>query len=523
MLKLIQNPKKILFAAALVTVASLPGHANDKVYDYHPNSPLALGRGFEPNTLTEPKLNCLEFERKEDIQNGAATSTSFLMRTVSSMQDLKRKLGVDFSLDARYLKVKGGTTFNLNKESNFEKNTLNVLIVASSEYGSVSMKNPKLNEYGKQLIDNGHHDLFRKECGSHLITNEIMGARVGVMLTIRNLSNKTSNTIKNTIKFGYDAGSMSIDLKNDINKMVKNASKNNSLEISIFATGSTGVDKVGTFAEVLSAQEGALEKIQAALGTYMKEFNFNSSVPVRFLSKPFGFGFEAKYENLWKAHNERKIQRIAEAYRKLNYQVEVVRKIHEGVDLRASMLNHDEIEELVEESYDAEDYLDNLVELHRICQFEVYSQTKPDAVNDGSKPVECKFKKSEVPEIELPDIPEVPILVKNLASPSELRSKLMINGFGVASLRLLAIQDGAIQEFSTEDFPIPDKVELDEIEVDLTQYWGHVASKVRGSVRGVLIISDYFGRQVTYVFHHAAYPEFGGQVPYFDLFDPEGL
>lgn len=522
MLTFNQKVKILMGITLLGGLTSFSASAQEQVYLYHPNSTMALGRGFEPNILSEPKINCLDFKRKSDVQNGAATNTTFLMRTVSSREELKRKLGVDFNLDARYLSASASTNFDLDKESNFEEHTLNVLVVASSEYGSVSMDNPQLTASAKQMIDNGHHDLFKSQCGSHLVTNEIMGVRVGVLLTIRNVSSKTADEMKAGMSLEYKTGAMDLKFKTSLSNLVNQASATNSLEISIYATGSTGVDKLGGLAKVLSAQEGALDKIQEELGNYLKEFSASNAVAIRFMAKPFGFGYEAKYENLWKAHYERKIQRIAEVYRKLDYQIDTAGKIKEDKDLRAMLMTEEEIDNLYEEMLAAQDYLDELVELHNSCQKDVYSQTKPDAVNDGTKKIFCDFNSAEVPYLKLPAIPDVPLLAAN-SGGTEDRGSLNIEGYGIAEYIVVANQVKNFQVVSQQKFAAPNAVVKETRVVDLNSYWKHVSSQVQGQVKGYVVIRDFFNRTIIYKFHHATYPELGGTEAYFDVFIPEGV
>lgn len=518
----IRTIKNIICVLMILGANSTVAFAADNSYDYHPSSVLALGKGFEPNILSEPKIKCVDAKEVFELANKAATQTHFEMRTIRSVRKLKEQLGVDFKIDARYLNSYGGAQFNLDKESNFNSNSINILISASSEFGSMTLDNPKLKPFAQDLIDKGKHDHFRDECGSQLVVNAVYGVKVAVLLTIHNVSSTTSSNIQADAKGGYDGGAMKVDFKASLSDLVKQASATNSLSITVYSVGSQGVSDLSDVVKVMSGGEDSLGKIQEKIGSYFDEFTRDDAVPIRFVAKPFGFGFEDKYENLWKAHNERKISRIAGAYRRLQFQVEQVNAIEDGDDLRSLLVADSDLDQLIDRKDAAEDYMDTLANLHRSCQFDVYSQTKPDVSNGDTKEVFCNFQKSEVPYIDLPEIPKSPVLVK--ADQGEDRpNQLVVSGSGLKSITVYMVNDGQDRKMNQMKFDFPDVVESQALSVSIEKYWKAIKKKVKGEVRGYVVISDYFGRNVVYRFHHAGYSSLGGGVPYFDEFSPEGV
>ena len=518
--------KKTLALSSIIYINMSPDLALSEslLFDYHPNSTFALGRGFEPNTLTETKLNCVDFDRKADITGDAATTTIFNMRVVSSSEDLKRALGIDYSLDARYLQTKGNANFNLNNESAFGEKTLNVVILASSEFGTWSMSNPRLTPYAQSLINNVRHDVFRSECGSHFVTHEVLGVKTAILLTIRNLSNTFDSKVKNHVGFNYSSGEMSVDFKNEVNSVVNQAYERGSLEITIFTTGGSGVKDLKDIVSQISSKKSALDNIQTELGKYLEKFNAQNAVPVRFMAKPFGFGFENAYENIWKAHNERKIQRIAAAYRKLDNQIETAKNIYKGDDLRRLILSNTEADALYKQALIAEDYLDGLTELHRSCQYNVYKDASINKEDTSTKPVSeyCKFEEDKIPRLEIPTSPEVPILIGGSDGDKMDYSQIILSGVGISKYTIFLQRENKIQKVASSEFAMPYKLESVQIPIGLEKYWRLSKTSVKGGVRGFLTVEDYFGRRTIFTFHRAVYPEMGGKEPYSNEFYKKG-
>ena len=167
-------------------------------YTYYPGSTLTLGSGFSPNDLSQAKIRCIEFEASP--AEAGALGTKFGAAVVTDTESLKTAIELDAKIDASYLVFKGGATFGLEQSRTFAKDSLSIVVSAATEFGRLTMKNPKLTAEAVNLL--GNAKTFEQACGSRFVIMERRGAAVWGLVQIQNITKDSLTKIQTSLSAG---------------------------------------------------------------------------------------------------------------------------------------------------------------------------------------------------------------------------------------------------------------------------------------------------------------------------------
>lgn len=390
--------------AALLGICSLVASAQDSqpladpsYYSFYPSSPLHLGAGFNPNDVSQSKVDCISFTPKS-LDNDATLTTSLSQSIVLSTDQLKQTLSIDSKIDASYLSFNGGATFNYVSDSLFSDNSLTVVITASSEYGRLGVDSPKLRpEYAHLLADAKQ---FESVCGSRFVDIERRGASVSVILTIYGLSKEDHDNITSALSGGGGWGPFSADVAASLSQDIKRASQSNELQIQVVATGGTGLSGLADLVRADAPSDDAIDKIKDALATFLQGFSAPNAAPIGFHVTDMSFaGWNPSAVDLWTDYKETILRKIVADYRATASVLQDANGILAGTDPRRAIVpqaNDKAIQTLITA------YTDRLMKLAQAD-----SACKADTTTNGSACIDPTFP--DVPN-PIPKSPRPPVM-----------------------------------------------------------------------------------------------------------------
>jgi hypothetical protein len=326
--------------AALFTGAA--AHADE--YQFHPQSVLSLGRGFDPTDLTKAKVPCATFD-KDALGPGGAGDTEFTTTVVTNASQLRETLNIDLRVAASYLAFKGSSTFSYNHASLFRSNSVNFVVKAKTEFSRMSYKNFVVLPAAQRLLD--AHDVrgFSEMCGTQLVSIERDGAMVAAIVNIVDVDQQVSNQITASLSAQGGWGPVSASAKTSIHREMETASKEGRVLVNVVSTGGPGFGALSDTVKAVSSKSGSYDAIIDTIAKYIKEFTAANAAPLFYSASAFP-GLSDAQQDIMSQQRQDKLLALVDIYQSVQQQVDSVRAIAAKRDVRAEVLSSAEIEEL---------------------------------------------------------------------------------------------------------------------------------------------------------------------------------
>ncbi len=224
----------------------------ERIYDYHPETPLALGKGVNRYYPLTEHLQCIERTDSIPLDSKGAVSTQFTMKVLNNFKQLQLDIGMSASLSAMLKFAPGGSidiSTELEKKFKFHDDTVTIMIKAESDYGRFELEDFKLKENFQALIDEGKHEQFAKMCGTDFVIRERKKALVAAFITIHNVTKAQANGIRMTIGGGASESTTNKSINGiptvGFNTVVKKFSKIGKVSLKFMAFGGNGISDLG--------------------------------------------------------------------------------------------------------------------------------------------------------------------------------------------------------------------------------------------------------------------------------------
>lgn len=376
----------VLAACAFVITSTAHGAEQTsshepRYYSYHPRSPLALGKGFSPARLEEPKPQCVKGTAPDPAPG--AINTTYESYLVFDSQQLKEVLKLDARIDASYLSFSASASFNYKYSSMFSANSLTFVVQAESEYRPRHFLPPHELEGFVQAIVKSPGALtvagaVYQACGTHIALVERRGASVAALLTITGMTQQERTEIAASLEgkgtAAVASGSVSVHWSREIEK----ASKSGRLDIRVLATGGGGIEKLsGLVSATLGkpdtstaeSTQSVVEALGKALANYLESAGAIHAAPLGYhvtrLSDLFPqFGKPSLLED----QRMRRVSQVVERHREIDALRSSALSILEGLDPRSPLLSNAERVALEATVSQFDAHLDELASLHESCR-----------------------------------------------------------------------------------------------------------------------------------------------------------
>jgi hypothetical protein len=304
-------------------------------YLYHPQSTLALGRGFSPSDTTVAKFPCISFAPTK--LDPGPPSTSFIFSYVTSQTQLSAVLGIDAKIDASYLTFSGNATFQFDSAASFDAKTMNVVVQGRTDYGRWGIDpNAKLVAEATTLLGDGA--AFEKKCGSRYVAIEHRASSVFAIITLLNVRTDQRDAFVAEMGGGGGWGPLTAKAQTRFSLELRSAAGQGRLVLSVLATGGTGLSGLKDVLTTASAQADNLNAIVAGLGTFLAGFNESNAAAARYdVASISHFGWSESALDLWTDLQETRLQEMVSAYRLISSDLAQAKGIINNTDVRAQM------------------------------------------------------------------------------------------------------------------------------------------------------------------------------------------
>lgn len=495
-----RGPVAAVALLKLVALVALPAadvaHADESYYGFSPMSTLVLGHGLSPNHLDQAKIPCVSF--REVPADPGALGTRFHYFLVTSSQQLDDALGLDQSIDASYLTLKGSESFSYSAAGMFHGDSVTMVIRASTEFARRTISDVALTPYAQGLIDRDQMTRFEADCGSYLATLERLGSSAAAIITLEQVDENASDLLNLGLKNGGGLGPVSAGAKLSFRREMKKIRRAGYLDVQVVSTGGGGLAALSELVKAAAEGDNSYDRIEAALSTYLKDFGPSNPAPIGFHVVPMPFGFRPGRARLWDERKQSLLAAIAARYRGLERDSKRVRQMIALADTGQLPVADDRLASYRKELPGMEEFLNVLADAHERCMDEKLLDA-------------CRMPSLSGAGFVIPSQPPLPRLIAS----GETRDALRLWGVGVETIQLFLNGERVWWNESTPRGP--------EIKIDLKPYWDRRRLVDRGPVSGKLEVHDVFGRSYETFFYKAVHPYEGGPALYEEFKSEGGL
>ena len=294
--------------------------SDPKQYGYFPDTKLALGVGFNPEDLSDPKLPCIVF--KERPFSPAAQGTAFTAHYVRDTSELLSATNLDIKASADIMGGSASAHFNVNSEGTFDQDSITVVVKAVTDFGWTGMdasSEPHLTSSAEKLIDQKHFKAFAERCGSRYVALDHRVSSAGVIISISSVKQSWKQEFEAEASGSYGGSGMSASASVKFASKLKEAVSKGDMSFQVVATGGKGFGSLGEVMKGLSAQPDALQAIYAGLGKFLQDFGKENAALYSFsVGTMEKFGWDPSSELSWTDAQETQLQAIALRYRETN-------------------------------------------------------------------------------------------------------------------------------------------------------------------------------------------------------------
>lgn len=204
---------KNLFFTCTVALLSLPIMAQIDKLGWHPDTKISLGKGITKSFPLAQHFDCLDtsnavYRSLDHIGRSESVTTNMKIQIVTDNRELDSILGISGSLAAH-------TSFGVlekfdmpairlgagyGKRDTLKENSVALVITVEADYGRYEMKQRngddlELKQKYQALLDSKQYDLFVKQCGTHVVTQENRKGLVSAVIKVSNLTKEKKNQL----------------------------------------------------------------------------------------------------------------------------------------------------------------------------------------------------------------------------------------------------------------------------------------------------------------------------------------
>lgn len=249
-------------------------------YSYHPSNTLYLGAGFDPGYPERAFQSCLQFDGRLNVDGQGAIKTEYSLSLVKSKKELFDRLSISASLSARGLFWGANAGVDYFSEHRFHSDSITWMLTGKSEYGRFIIQNPRLTQAAQNLLNNGEHDSFSKQCGTEFIKQERRSVLIAAIFSMENVSSEDIKRLETHFSASFSSGFFEASAKTRYARFITEASRVNQINMSVYAIGGSGIIELSHL--VLHPDD--LGEIQKTIEHYMKSLDESRAVPCEYLS-----------------------------------------------------------------------------------------------------------------------------------------------------------------------------------------------------------------------------------------------
>lgn len=294
--------------------------ADPKVYGYHTDSSLALGKTFSPEDITDVKFPCIESEY-QSIDAGPP-STSLVMTFVENTSQLSQASKEEMKANLSLQKIKASASQTTTSSLLEDKTSITLVLTATTDFGRWSLTpSAKLAAAAQAALPDAMN--FEKLCGSRYVAIERRGASAYAAITISNVSTNFKNAVTSNAKFGMGVPSLGAEASSLVNDEIRRAYKQNRLRTSANGNGGGGLGALRGVISGAGAKANPISEMASGLAEYVGSFTKDNAAPYAYtVASLKQFGWDPKEPTEWTVEQEKNLGTMREVIRSYARQID---------------------------------------------------------------------------------------------------------------------------------------------------------------------------------------------------------
>jgi hypothetical protein len=250
---------------------------NAAIYNYYPETVLKMGGGYDPFRPTNAFQDCIEsdgFERIDTVEDSSLSNEVFIS-LVKSYKDLYSFTKFSASMAANYKIFSGNMQVNFEEESMFHSDSLTWIVMFRTDFGRMTLKNPRLKQEFALLKKNELIDT----CGREVVLNTKKGTISYVLLTMKNLKESHRKELEMKFKAKVSGSFWGAKMDSHFKSIVSSAYMASNTSVKIQTVGGSGIHD---FSDLIKDNFIDINKIPAVVSNHLKTINFQTAAPIQY-------------------------------------------------------------------------------------------------------------------------------------------------------------------------------------------------------------------------------------------------
>ncbi|MBL6989002.1 MAG: hypothetical protein ISR65_04465 [Bacteriovoracaceae bacterium] len=372
---------KLIVSAVALMIST---NALSDIYNYHPESRLYMGGGYNPYHPYNGYLACIDHDGEQAVDTQGAVSSEIFVGLLQSRKDFYNLINFSSSLGGSYLFFNGNASVDLTDERAFHSDSLTWIILFKTDYGRHVLKNPRMKSEFRGLSDN---EIYNR-CGSEVVTEQRKSVMVYALLTISNLTQSRKRELETKFSASAKGTFWSANLNTHYQSVLKTALMTSDIRVKVRAIGGNGISDLAPIIGGAGNESYVnYKEIPNVLRSYMESMGPATAVPSQYITTNitvFRPDIEERFSDF------KKIQ-IAEFYTRYKNYSSIVSRLDSllyGADAQNYSLNNDQKDHLMKGYNDYSDAMNKVFNDVKGC-FEIE--------NSG-----CQLPRVSVPVISWP-------------------------------------------------------------------------------------------------------------------------
>lgn len=270
---------------AAVAALSISAPAFGAIYNYHPNSTVYLGGGFDPYNPTQGFRECLTWNGVKPIDSSTgntAVETTALVQAVKTKKDFYNLVDFSTQIQGSYGLFSGEASVDLIDEYAFHEDSLTWVVLFKTDYGRFRIENPQL----KAEFASEDAETLEQKCGTEVALTERRGVMVYAVLTVKNLSENKRREFETKLSVSAQGAFWSAEMDSEYKKVLRSALAATDFSVRIRAIGGNGVTDLTDLIGSSGGEDAFVQytQIPDTIRTYIEGLTVSGAAPLQYIT-----------------------------------------------------------------------------------------------------------------------------------------------------------------------------------------------------------------------------------------------
>tara|TARA_B100000749_G_scaffold280896_1_gene280721 strand:+ start:89232 stop:90875 length:1644 start_codon:yes stop_codon:yes gene_type:complete len=248
--------------------------------NYHPESPLALGKGASRAYPLRDYRRCLKNSKAKPLDGLGSVTAKIETFRVTSHQELSRHTSISLGVSARLKFLKGiepGVNGKVGQGVTFSQDSAVFVVKAHANYGRYELDNYDLDPRFQKFLDSGYEKNFLEMCGTHIVIRETREAMAMAIIEISGLSEAHKRTLSAGLSVSAPVGPATVNVKTSVDQILSAKQQTGEIKVRFYARGGAGLSALTGLSTAAS-----IDEFEEGLRQYLSSVTLDTTVPSKY-------------------------------------------------------------------------------------------------------------------------------------------------------------------------------------------------------------------------------------------------